>query len=322
MLLLFAVLALQHGVVSAAPGVVADASAEGGDEADGESVPLSSLTDAQVNSALDSMTTATLVQIIESQGYSVEEGTEHSQVLQAAKSLVRQERDRQLAEAGAGAGAGAGAAAGAGSGAGAGAGARAAEVGAFDGSTTTTASSSSKPAASNPASAKMQPGAKIVQSEDAEDETEQTEQRQTQEKEAATVEGWNYNKPIPEDAGFWDLFTAQVASDFGPVWRLVPEPIRAAVAQQSKLMGKPLRQALCGAVGPMLKVASKVMTISGHGLVGLGAKVSALSAHISTLADAPPLKVERSKNAGAAASRHGRSIDDEDEEEDADVIEI
>jgi len=281
-------------------GVCFGAVAVAGGEEEAGAVALSSLTEDQVDQALDTMTTATLVQIIESQGYGVEEGTDHAQVLEAAKILVKQERERQLAEKRGG-----------------------------SGNSETVVKSAQQPkraAAVGPVSGLEEARAEaaaVVEGAAARKGEEEEEGETESESEgmgAATVEGWNHKKPIPEGATFWDLFFAQVASDLGPVWRIIPEPVRLAVAQHSKVMAKPLRQALCGAVGPMLKVASKMMVLAGKGLVNLGGQVSSLSLHIATLADGgAPHRLEARPGEAAQQLGFGRETEND---EDYDVIEI
>ena len=282
-----------------------------------DSIPLTSLTDEQVDSALDTMDSATLTQIIQSQGLAVEEGTGHDQILEAAKILVKKERDRQKKEmrgGGEGGGNGMGAAA-------TSAGEPASSVSADSGSSGGSSSSASLQKKTPPVSIEKKIEAGGESSAESSDRP----------KGKGGVEGWTHRDPIPEGATFWDLFGAQVAADLGPFWRIIPEPIRMAVVHHSKFMAKPLRQALFGAVGPMLKVASKMLNYSGSFLIALGGNASDLSLHIAAMAEnskngvgGPRKAIPSSDSAFNARENvfeeHGGGGGDEEEE--AEIIEL
>jgi hypothetical protein len=299
-LFLFAVLSRRE--FSASGAAVAEAVEA---TAEDDSIPLTSLTDEQVDSALDTMDSATLTQIIKSQGFTVEEGTGHDQILEAAKILVKKERDRQQKEMRGGDGMGA------------------AATSAGEPATSASAGSGSS---RDSAQKKTPPVAVEKKTEASEESLEESSDRP---KGKGGVEGWTHRDPIPEGATFWDLFGAQVAADLGPFWRIIPEPIRMAVAHHSKFMAKPLRQALFGAVGPLLKVASKMLNFSGRFLIALGGNASDLSLHIATMADNSNNSVGSPRKAIASSdsafrAREGAFEDYRggDEEEEAELIEL
>jgi len=272
------------------------------DGAEEEGVPLTSLSDAEINAALDSMTQASLVQIIESQGYQVEEGTDQTQILKAAKILVKQERDRQLAESGSSAKA----------------------------SAASTAAASSSPPTSSAAAERAQQtkaSAGVDNGSDRRSASATTatatataasaaSSTSTSSNSKASTAGWTHTQPVPEGATFWDLFSAQVMNDFGPLFRLIPEPIKKVFAENSKVMAKPLQQALSGAVGPMLGVAGKFLNVAGHGLIHLSEGVSAWSLHIASAA-----KQDRLQQRANSLEHHTAGFEDEEEEE-AEIIEL
>lgn len=254
-----------------------------------EDIALSQLSEEQVDAALDNMTSANLVQIIESVGYSVESGMEPVQLLKAAKMLVKQERDRQIAEK------------------------------AKPGRASSTALEDSDiVGASGSGSPKTVNGGESKQNKNRTNSRSESETQSTPSN-AEAVRGWTHTQPIPEGATFWDLFQSQVAADLGPFLRIIPEPIRKVFQQHSKVMAKPMRQALCGAIGPMLRVAGKLINVAGHGLIHLGSEVSTWSSYISTLAQVPQ-KVGSTARTGVTSQHNDLEVDIE--EDDGDVIEL
>ena len=304
---------------SAAKEAVAD------DEDKEGGVSLMALSDEQVNAALDTMTTATLVQIINSQGYEVEEGMEPAKVLQAAKLLVRQERDRQIEAAKAGGGAGVEGVAGVGVGVGGGGGGGGAAAAAGGGSQSAGggamgAGGSSLGGGGRPAAAASKP-VSSSSSSSSDRGTAASPARAAAAPPAAksaaapsSLAGWTHTQPVPPGATAWDCFQAQIASDFAPLLRLIPAPVREAIAVHGAVMGKPLRQALCGAVGPLLGVAGKVLRAAGYGAVNLGGEVTRWSERIATFSS--------NQAVGGRRDAGDRNKWDEEDEEEGEVIEL
>ena len=253
------------------------------EEEEEEGIALSALTDGQLDAALDSMTTATLVQIIKSQGYEVEEGLEPAKILQAAKVLVKQERDRQLAEKGAGGGSSSG--------------------GVGGGSTPAIKHAAPQATAAKPAAAPQ--ASTRAASTPAAPSTPSTTNNNL------SLAGWTHRQPVPPGATAWECFQAQIASDFAPLVRLVPAPVREALSRHGSVMAGPLRQMLCGAVGPMLGVAGRVLNVAGRGIEQLGGEVSRWSESIATLAAD-----------GAVGARAAQNNWNEEEEDEAEIVEL
>ena len=306
-LLLLLALVLLLLPIACGEAVAREAAVKDGAEEDG--VPLTSLSNEEVDAALDSMTQASLVQIIESQGYQVEEGTAQAQILQAAKILVKQERDRQLAEAEGGATAKTGTASAA----------------------TAASTTASLSASASSAGAKMQQSKASTGVDDGSGHrsantgtataTATASSTSTSSGNKSSTAGWTHTQPVPEGATFWDLFSAQVMNDFGPLLRLIPEPIKKVCAENGQIMAKPLQQALSGAVGPMLGVAGKFLNVAGRGLIRLSEGVSAWSLHIASAAKQDRLKQRAMLD---HTGETGGSIGgfEEEEEEETEIIDL
>lgn len=86
---------------------------------------------------------------------------------------------------------------------------------------------------------------------------------------------------LPDDASMWDLFKAQVASDFAPFIAIVPIPVKKFIRDQTKAIKRPLGGFIKGAAGPMLKVAGSAVTLTGQGLLILGDKIHLFSASMA-----------------------------------------
>ena len=54
---------------------------------------------------------------------------------------------------------------------------------------------------------------------------------------------------LRDDAGFWELFQAQVMSDMGPIIKIIPAPVKAFVGDQVRNL-RPVLVGAKGAVGP------------------------------------------------------------------------
>jgi hypothetical protein len=88
----------------------------------------------------------------------------------------------------------------------------------------------------------------------------------------------------PSTTPFWELFMAQVSSDFGPILKRVPAPIKEFWAKYSPSVLTVLQ----GAAEPMLRTLSKVFKISGTGLVKISEEMTSLSDYMRKKADGTP----------------------------------
>jgi hypothetical protein len=99
---------------------------------------------------------------------------------------------------------------------------------------------------------------------------------------------------LRDDAGFWELFQAQIKSDVGPVLEIIPAPVKAFLADQARHL-RPVLVGAMGAAGPMLEVLSKVVNLAGRGLIVASERLEEVSASV------------KAKHAGEESERVGTS---------------
>ena len=101
---------------------------------------------------------------------------------------------------------------------------------------------------------------------------------------------------LPDDAGFWDLFQAQVMSDIGPFIKVIPAPVKAFLGEQAKNL-RPVLVGAMGAAGPMLGALSKVVKLAGRGLIAASERLEEVSEQV------------KAKHAGEELESVGASTD-------------
>lgn len=103
---------------------------------------------------------------------------------------------------------------------------------------------------------------------------------------------------LRDDAGFWELFQAQVMSDLGPFIRAVPPPVKAFIVDQARNF-RPVVVGAVGAAGPMLGALSKVIRVAGHGLVAVSEKLEEIGEQVKRRHVGEEEEEERTVNGGA-----------------------